>query len=143
VKAAMKRWMVLAALALAVSGAVPATGNETAACPLAGQTAMTEAELFFGLSIRGRGPVTPNEWRTFTADTLTRTFPLGFTVYDGMGQWMDGARQRVVRERSKVVLVVADNAGLADKLLAVARVYKTRFRQQSIGIVTRPVCAAF
>ena len=139
----MTQWMVLTALVVALSSAAPATGQESATCPLTGQIAMTQAELFFGLSIKGRGPVTPREWRTFTADTLTRTFPLGFTVYDSTGQWMDPARHRVVSERSKVVLVVADNPGLADKLMAVARVYKTRFRQQSVGIVTRPVCASF
>jgi hypothetical protein len=137
----MTRWLVVAALALSVSSA--AAAPDLAACPLAGQTAMSEAQLFFGLSIKGRGPVTAAEWRTFTADTLTRVFPLGFTVYDGTGQWMDSARHRIIRERSKVVLVVADDTGLADKLTTIARAYKTRFRQQSVGIVTRPVCAAF
>ncbi len=138
----MKRRIVLAAaLAVAISGPGPATARDS--CPLAGQTAMTQAELFFGLSIKGRGPVTAREWQRFTADTLTRTFPLGFTVYDGTGQWMDSARHRVVRERSKVVVVVADNAGLGDKLTRVAGAYKARFHQQSVGIITRPVCAAF
>lgn len=139
----MTRCLVLAVLAVALCGAAPAAGSVSVSCPLTGQSAMTEAELFFGLAIRGRGPVTPEEWRKFSADTLTRIFPLGFTVTDGTGQWMDSARHRVVRERSKVVVVVADSAGLADKLSAIARVYKSRFRQQSVGIVTRPVCAAF
>jgi hypothetical protein len=133
----MTRWLVLVTLA----AAVPATASEMPACPLPGQTAMTEVELFFGLAVKGRGPVTAKEWRSFTADTLTRAFPLGFTVHDGSGQWMDG--HRIIREPSKVVIVVADEAGLSDKLLNVTRVYKTRFRQQSVGIVTRPVCAAF
>jgi hypothetical protein len=139
----MPRWLGVAALAAVLSATAPAAAGESASCPLAGQSAMTEAELFFGLAIKGRGPVTAPEWRDFAADTLTRIFPLGFTVTDGSGQWMDSERHRIVRERAKVVVVVADSAGLADKLSAVARVYKKRFRQQSVGIVTRPVCAAF
>jgi hypothetical protein len=139
----MLRWMAFAVVAVALFSAAPATAEESVSCPLPDQSAMTEAELFFGLAIKGRGPVTQAEWRQFSADTLTRMFPLGFTVTDGSGQWMDSVTHHIVRERAKVVVVVAERAGLADKLSAVTRVYRARFRQQSVGIVTRPVCAAF
>jgi hypothetical protein len=138
----MKRVLLPAALALALTVPAPAMADDAATCPIQGQTAMTRVEMFFGLSIKGRGPVMPREWQRFTAEQLTRTFPLGFTVLDGTGQWMNDAH-RIVRERSKVVIVVADNTGLADKLTRVADAYKKRFSQQSVGIVTHPVCAKF
>jgi hypothetical protein len=105
---------------------------------------MAMAELFFGRDIPGRGPISDGEWRMFAAKTLSHYFPDGFTAYDGAGQWMDPARHRIVREKSKIVQVVADDdASFAAKITAVAEAYKTRFRQQSVGVVTSTVCAAF
>lgn len=114
------------------------------ACALASQKPMAMAELFFGLSIEGRGPVTEGEWRAFAAKTLSRYFPDGFTAYEGNGQWMDTATHRIVRERSRIVQVVADDTpGFAANISRVSDAYRKEFHQQSVGVVTESVCAAF
>ena len=121
-----------------------AWASDATPCPLPGQKSMAMAQLFFGLSVPGRGPVTTNEWRKFTSSILTRYFPDGFTAYDGSGQWMDPRTRRVVREPSKVVVVVVnDDSRLAKNVSAVADAYRTMFRQQSVGVVTQKACAAF
>jgi hypothetical protein len=105
---------------------------------------MLVAELFFGRSIRGRGPLTDAEWKTFARDVITPNFPAGFTVFDGEGQWQNPAAGAIGRERTKMLLVAAPRApDLKRRLSAVIDAYKTRFHQQSVGIITRDACAAF
>ena len=52
---------------------------------------MLVAELFFGRSIAGRGPLSDAEWAGFAAEVVTPNFPDGFTVMDGEGQWRNPA----------------------------------------------------
>ena len=105
---------------------------------------MEMAQLFFGLSIPGRGPVTAKEWRRFTLSILTPHFPDGFTAYDGSGQWQAPGTHRVVREPAKVVIVVAnDDAQFAKNIASVVDAYRAEFRQESVGVVTQKACAAF
>jgi hypothetical protein len=121
-----------------------ASAQNAPPCPLRGEKTMALAELFFGLSVPGRGPVTGQEWRKFTSSTLTRYFPDGFTAFDGSGQWMDPRTHHVVREPAKVVIVVAnDDAQFAKNIVSVADAYRAEFRQQSVGVVTQKACAAF
>ena len=87
--------------------------------------------------------VSDAEWADFVATTIAKDFPNGFTVSDGVGQWRDPSGA-VVHEPSKIVLVAADRADtLAPKLNDVIEFYRARFHQQAVGVVTRPVCAAF
>ena len=105
---------------------------------------MLVAELFFGRNIPGRAPLTDAEWTTFAADTITPNFPDGFTVFDGDGQWQNLATGRIARERTKIVLVAAKpRADFAPRLTAVIDAYKSRFHQQSVGVITGDSCAAF
>jgi hypothetical protein len=105
---------------------------------------MLVAELFFGRSIKGRGPLSDAEWAKFAADTITPNFPNGFTVFDGDGQWQNPQTGQIGRERTKILLVAAERSpDLAARLTAVMDAYKTQFHQQSVGIVTRDSCAAF
>lgn len=105
---------------------------------------MLVAELFFGRSIPARGPLTEDEWARFAAEIVTPNFPSGFTVFDGEGQWQNPATHRIVRERTKVLLVAAERSPeLAGRLAAVIDAYKARFRQSSVGLITRDSCAAF
>ena len=105
---------------------------------------MLVAELFFGRSIRGRAPLSEEEWRAFAAEIVTPNFPDGFTVFDGEGQWQNPATHQIARERTKILLVAAPRApDLATRLAAVIDAYKARFHQQSVGIITRDSCAAF
>jgi len=105
---------------------------------------MLVAELFFGRNIRGRGPLSETEWADFAAAVVTPNFPAGFTEFDGAGQWQNPATGRISREPTKILLISAQRApDLAPRLTAVIDAYKTRFHQQSVGIITRDSCAAF
>ena len=114
------------------------------ACLLPSEQRMLVAELFFGRTIRGRGALSDTEWSEFAAQTLTPNFPDGFTVTDGNGQWQNPATREITRQPTKIVLVAAKRTpDLGSRLAAVIDAYKTRFRQQSVGIITRDSCASF
>ena len=125
---------MIAALLLAAS---------VAACPLPSEQRMVEAQLFFGRDVADATLVSDAQWSGFTAEVIAVAFPDGFTITDGDGAWRDPKSGKVVRERSKILLVAAKPAGLKAKLETVIAAYKTRFHQQSVGIITREVCAAF
>ncbi|HWA92442.1 MAG TPA: DUF3574 domain-containing protein [Rhizomicrobium sp.] len=115
-----------------------------AACLLPAQKAMVEAELMFGREIPGGGAVSDADWTKFVDEVLAEAFPGGFTVSDAEGAWRDAKTGAAVREKSKLVFVDGKgDAALAGRLERVADVYKRRFRQDAVGIVTREICAAF
>jgi len=104
---------------------------------------MTVATLFFGRDIAGRGTVTDADWAAFAAAEVTPRFPDGFTASDGQGQWRDPAG-RITHEPSKIVVIATEPApDLAPRLAAVIDAYKTRFHQQSVGLLTTPACGGF
>ena len=105
---------------------------------------MLVAELFFGRNIRGRGALSDAEWAQFAAQVVTPNFPDGFTVTDGNGQWQNPATREITRQPTRIVLIAAKRTpDLAARLSAVIDAYKTRFNQQSVGIITRDSCAGF
>jgi len=105
---------------------------------------MFVAELFFPRTIQGREPVTDDESAAFAAQTVTPNFPDGFTVFDGAGQWRNPKTGKIAGGPTKIVLVAAKREpDLARRLAVVIDAYRTRFRQQSVGIITRDSCAAF
>jgi len=111
-------------------------------CPLPSEKPMLEVQLYFGRDIQGRGTVSDADWADFAATVVTPAFPGGFSVTDAKGQWRDGGR--IVREPSEIVTIVApQSSALASKIGRIAHAFRARFHQQSVGIVTRPVCAAF
>ena len=106
---------------------------------------MLVAELFFG---RDRGEhkiVSDAEWSDFLGSVVTPQFPDGLTVFDGYGQWRNPATGVIGRSPNvKVVLIaVPRGADLAGRFAAVIDAYKSRFHQQSVGVITRNSCAAF
>jgi len=127
---------------VAIALASPALAQEVAChAPL---KPMLRAELYFGRDIHGEQIVSDQEWARFLAHELTPRFPDGLTVLDGWGQWRDGGTGALVREPSKVVVVVtADADHLRARIAAVADAYKQKFKQNSVGIVVQSVCAAF
>jgi hypothetical protein len=112
---------------------------------LPGEKRMLVAELFFGRNVPGRAPVSEKEWSDFTAQVITRYFPDGFTVFDGAGQWRNPQTGRVVRQPTKILVVASElpRPDLKDRLTAITDAYRSRFRQQSVGVVTRNACASF
>jgi hypothetical protein len=134
----------LIGLGVALGGCVSQPAPFNPGCILPDQQQMVIAELFFARSIPRRAPLSEAEWREFAAEIVTPNFPDGFTAYDAEGQWRNPATGAVAREPTKVLLVAAPpGPDLAPRLSAVIEAYKARFRQQSIGIITRESCAAF
>lgn len=108
------------------------------------QKSMAVAELLFGRNIGGRFGVTEAKWARFLAAEVTSRFPDGLTVYDAYGQWRDRTSSRIARERSKVVMIVlAGDAADDEKLRQIIDAYKSRFKQQSVGLIVRPACVSF
>jgi Protein of unknown function (DUF3574) len=105
---------------------------------------MLVAELFFGRAIKGRGPLTDAEWAEFAAQIITPNFPDGFTVLDGEGQWRNLRTGHTARDPTKILLVAAKREpDLARRLSTVIDAYKAKFRQESVGLISRDSCAAF
>lgn len=134
--------------ALAIALVVLATPQISAAqelsCPLANEKPMLVTQLFFGLSVKGRGPVTRREWTAFVRQNVAPRFPAGFTVYEAEGQWLDPVSHAAVRENSKVMIIAAeDTAEVRTKIAEVSDLYRKAFHQQSVGVITRRECAAF
>ena len=115
-----------------------------AQCPLPNQTPMVVTQLFFGRDIEGRAPLTDAEWSDFAANVLAKEFPDGFTVSDGDGQWLDPKTHHVAQERSKIVIVAAAPApDLARRTAEAIEAYRTRFHQESVGVLTTTECGSF
>jgi hypothetical protein len=114
-------------------------------CLLPGEKRMLVAELFFGRNVPSRAPVSDAEWADFAAQIVTRYLPDGFTVHDGAGQWLNSQTGKIIRERTKILTVASDKPrpDLKDRLSAIIEAYRGRFRQQSVGVITRNACASF
>jgi Protein of unknown function (DUF3574) len=112
-------------------------------CPFSGQRPMLVTRLYFGQTEDGK-PLAPGQWDDFLAHTVTPRFANGLTVYDAQGQWRDQKTKTIVQEAAKVVEIAAANSpGLRSKIEDVARLYRVRFHQKSVGIVSRLACGAF
>jgi Protein of unknown function (DUF3574) len=102
------------------------------------------AELLFGRDIGKRVGVSETAWRSFVAREITPRFPDGLTIVTATGQWRDPARNRIVREPSRLVMIVLPgNSDDQARLAAVVDAYKRRFQQQSVGVILQPACASF
>lgn len=130
-------------IAMALCRAAPAAAQE-AACR-APQRPMQQIELMFGRGGGGRLFVGEPAWSRFLAREITPRFPDGLTILSAAGQWRDKQRGRLVREPSRLVILVvaADDTSAPDKITAIIARYKQQFRQQSVGVISYPVCAAF
>jgi Protein of unknown function (DUF3574) len=136
--------MVLRRAALLILAAVWPSFALADPCPIAGQTPMLIVQMFFGQNIAGKKNITPAAWHGFLRMQVTPRFPDGFTVFDAYGQWRDTATSRIDRERSKVVeIATPETPDVVTKIQELAATYRKQFRQQSVGIVTTPGCAAF
>jgi hypothetical protein len=136
------RRIALALAALLAFGWAEARADE--GCPLPGQKPMLVVQLFFGQSEKGKGEIPHKAWNAFLRDAVTPRFPDGFTVYDGYGQWRDPATSKIVRERAKVVEIAAESAPeLGRKIPELIALYRAKFHQQSVGVVTSEGCGQF
>ncbi len=102
------------------------------------------ATLFFGRALHGGGAVSDADWRDFLAATVTPRFPDGLTTLDGQGQWRPREGAPISREASSVVVIIAaPGEATARKLQEIRDAYRARVAQDSVGLVTAPVCASF
>jgi hypothetical protein len=103
------------------------------------QKSWVVAELLFG-----REHVSEEAWTRFLVVEITTRFPDGLTTYDAKGQWRAPGGQKINRERSKVVMIAMPHSAENDaRLQQIIEAYKTRFRQQSVGLIVRTACVSF
>lgn len=136
----MKRVVLIAA----ATGVLTLGGCATLdapACP-AGQEPMRTAQLFFGRNIGDKPGVSDAAFRKFVDEELTPRFPAGLTVLDGGGQWK-GAEDKLIREASKVVVLVLPNGEGSRKLNEARKAYTQRFHQDSVLLITQAACVDF
>ncbi|HWG04812.1 MAG TPA: DUF3574 domain-containing protein [Beijerinckiaceae bacterium] len=104
---------------------------------------MRQVEFFFGMAIRGRGPVTTRAWRRFLAAEVTPRFPSGLTIFEARGQWQRKGGQ-IVREGSHVLVVLYQVGEDAEtRIDAIRAAYQKRFHQDSVLRVESEACVSF
>lgn len=102
------------------------------------------AELTFGRDIGRRIGVSEVAWRRFLDHEVTPRFPDGLTVVSALGQWRDRGTGEIVREPSKLVMIVLPgNPDDQARLEGIAAAYRRLFKQQSVGVVVQAACTAF
>jgi Protein of unknown function (DUF3574) len=136
----MPRALLLAGLLAGCAAASPPSlcspAETQAGCAVATQ-------LFFGLSRLDGGGVSDAEWRDFLADTVTPRFPAGFTIFAAEGQWRAEGGAAIMRESSRILLIV-HQAGEGDAAIAaLIDAYKARFRQESVLRIDTKAVARF
>jgi hypothetical protein len=131
------RALVIVLLA-SIAGIATAEAQPALQCSGA-QKPWVVADLLFG-----RTHVSEASWARFLVAEVTPRFPDGFTVLDANGQWRAPGSQKISRERSKMLTIAlppgADND---ERLQKIIEAYKTRFKQQSVGLILRPACVSF
>jgi len=131
----MKRLGGLGSLIVVLGLAGCASSPPKLACPT-GQSELRTAQIFLGAA-----KVSDSELRKFVDAEVTPRFPDGVTVVDGGGQWK-GDDNRLIREASKVVLIVLPARGDHGQVEAVRTAYRTRFKQESVVVMPPPACVA-
>ncbi len=129
-----------ALVALLFAIASPAAAQT--ACPGALQP-WTRIELHLGLGIPGGGEVSRAQFRNFLEGTVTPRFPDGYTVVEATGHYRYKSG-KVAAEPARVLMILTkapDEA--AAKVDEIVKVYKARFRQESVGRSHRVDCVAF
>ena len=125
-------------LLASIAGTTTADAQSAVQCSGA-QKPWVVADLLFG-----RTHVSEASWARFVATEVTPRFPDGFTVLDANGQWRAPGAQKISRERSKVLTIaMPPSADNDERLQKIIEAYKTRFRQQSVGLIIRPACVSF
>jgi hypothetical protein len=113
-------------------------------CPFASQKQMLIVQLFFGQSDTDRRRIPQKKWHLFLKQTVTPLFPDGFTVYDAYGQWMNPRTHSISREKTKVIVIATEDSPVVrTRIDELSNIYRDRFHQQSIGIITSPGCGVF
>src|SRR4030095_3723226 len=110
--------------------------------------AFIRTELFFGTDKPDGGEISKDDFRKFLKEEVTTRFPAGLTILRGAGQFRDLEREKIVREKSMVLILLYPlNAWEEsnEKIEQIRKRYKKRFKQQSVLRVdeSRPVLVSF
>ena len=128
--------ILLLALALASSA-----GAQLLDCR-GGQRPTEVAQLLFGRNIGNRIGVSERAWARFLDREIVPRFPDGLTVFDATGRYR--LANRVAREPSKMVeIALPGTPEDMVRLNEIVEAYKSRFKQQSVGLIVRPACVSF
>ena len=125
--------LVMTALAAPAAVALQQSDDKRAGVRLVGDT-WVRTELFFGTDKPGPD-VTDYQFSRFVNDTVTPRFPDGLTVLAGNGHWKDSDTGQIVKERSKVVIILYPVDGADDssrKIEEIRDAYEKKFQQQSV-----------
>jgi len=98
---------------------------------------MIRTELYFGLDRAGPAPdVSEEEWQRFVAEEITSRFPNGLTVLSAAGQWKDASNGAVLREPSRVVIILRPDDKTRDSsdwaVEEIRSIYVQRFKQDAV-----------
>ncbi len=105
---------------------------------------MSQVELYFGSSVKGRPFVTEGMWRKFLSVEVTPKFPDGLTFLDAYGQWRSGDGH-IYAEQTHVLLILFKADGTTEgKIESIRAAYKSQFQQENAPLrVDSAVCATF
>jgi hypothetical protein len=98
-------------------------------------------ELFFGTDKPDGSEISKDEFRRFLKEEITRRFPDGLTVLSGTGQFRDMETDKIIREKSMVLILLYPLGSWNEsneKIEQIRKVYKERFKQQSVLRVDHP-----
>ena len=124
---------------LALGACAPPGAPAVCAAPL---RPAVEIDLYFGRDRPGAGEVNEATWAAFLIEVVTPRFPDGLSVLDIEGQSRAPSDGRVVRERSKLlVVVVFDPPAHRVKVAEIVAAYVQRFGQHGVFRTERTVCA--
>jgi hypothetical protein len=120
-----------------------AAPSPSAALCAVGDTALVRDLVYFGRNRPDGGTVSDAEWLAFLDSVVTPSFPSGFTVVEGTGQWK-GQTGAVERERSAIITFLhTGSAADRDRVDQVAGEYKRRFHQEAVLRERSRACARF
>lgn len=90
-------------------------------------------ELYFGRNSPS-GEISEDAFAGFVSEIVTREFPDGLTILDGIGQFRDASGE-IIREKTKVLILFypfETRRAASRKIELVRDEYKKRFQQQSV-----------
>jgi hypothetical protein len=134
--------------AAAQSPARPAAQSEAAEQRQPVFEPFLRTELFFGIDKPDGSEISKDEFRKFLKEEITTRFPDGLTVLSGTGQFRDSENDKIIREKSMVLILLYPQATWkegSEKIEQIRKSYKERFKQQSVMRVDdpRPVMVSF
>jgi hypothetical protein len=110
------------------------------------EKAWVEIDLIFGRNVGcGDLGVTEASWDKFVDEQITPKFPHGLTIINAEGQWLSKkCHNAILHEASKQVrITVPGKDAVNDKIDAIVTEYRKRFEQESVMVMTRPLCVSF